>query len=386
MLAQEEAGGTSGSTAELDAEALGRVRLPLEEASTLPPDAYTSPGLYEKERQDIFERSWLAVARTDQIGEPGDYLTLTLLGRPLLIVRGQDGAVRVLANVCRHRAAVIAEGAGSRKLFSCPYHAWSYDTTGQLVRAPLMEGADGFDPSACRLQSYRTEIWNGFIFVTFDDSAPPLADQIRTYTETLKPWALDDLVLVETLSYDTKLNWKVLVENFMEAYHHIATHSTTFEPRYHAKDSYSPDTDGPWSILVMPSEMPHETLPGLTSAEDLTDDQSRMLLATVIFPFFMLGIQGDLVAWYQVLPDRHDRFELKIHICVHKASLESAEIEEARDILKFGVDAIHQEDIVANDLVWAGLNAPETQQGRLSPLEKPIWQLNQWWLERMGLG
>lgn len=366
----------------LAAEDLTRVTQPIETAWTLPPQAYTEPAVYELEQERIFASSWIPVGRVDQVPNPGDYMALTLLDQPMALVHGHDGQVRVMSNVCLHRAATILEGQGNRKLFTCPYHAWGYATDGTLVSAPLMEGAEGFDEAKCRLPQIRTEIWNGFVLVNLDPEAEPLGPQIETYTKFFANYKAEDTVIVETLEFDTPVNWKVLVENFMEAYHHIATHSTTFEPTYHAKDSLIPDNDGPYSILHMPSTQEHEG--AFPMFEGLEDWQQRDLLATVIFPFFMLAFNGDTVIWYQVIPVAFDRFTLKIHVCAHKSARDLPDFAERVEGIKVGVDFIHNEDIVANDLVWKGLNAPLTGQGRLSPLEKSIWQMNQWWLDKMS--
>ncbi len=127
----------------LAAEDVSACRLPLKEAATLPPAAYTDEGIWERERTRVLARGWLPLARVDQVPGAGDYLSADLAGEPVMVVRGDDGTVRVLSRVCRHRSALVAEGHGCRKLFTCPYHAWSYDTKGNLVRAPLMEGRRG---------------------------------------------------------------------------------------------------------------------------------------------------------------------------------------------------------------------------------------------------
>ena len=141
----------------LSAEELSRVAGPLKDAWTLPPTAYTDSDLYDLEVERIMRKSWLPVGRAEQVPNPGDYICFTLYDQPLMLVRGTDGAVRVMSRVCLHRAAPIAEGTGNRKLFSCPYHAWSYATDGQLVRAPLMEGAEGFEEKNCKLPNLRSE-------------------------------------------------------------------------------------------------------------------------------------------------------------------------------------------------------------------------------------
>lgn len=367
----------------LTSEELALVTSPLEDAWTMPPAVYTDPALYDREVAQIMRRNWLPIARVDQVPFAGDYLCLTLFDQPVMVVRGTDDEVRVMSRVCLHRAAPVAEGSGNRKLFTCPYHAWSYDTDGHLVRAPLMEGAQAFDEKKCRLPQIRTEIWKGFVMVNFDDDAPAFAPQVSGFSDYFEKFQLDDLVVVRTIEFDSKWNWKVLVENFMEAYHHIAIHSETFEPVFHAKDSRIPDADGPWSILHMPTDHEPET-GGLPMVPGLEDWQQRDLFATAIFPHFLLGIQGNATAWYQVFPTSVDEMLLKIHICVPASSTKLADFEALADGAAEMLNYIHNEDIVANDMVWAGLNAPLTGQGRLSPLERSIWQFNQWWLAQMN--
>lgn len=374
----------SGTLPGLSADELARVSAPLEDAWTLPTGAYTDPDLYELEIDRIMRKSWLPVGRVDQVPNPGDYLCFTLYDQPLMLVRGTDGNVRVMSRVCLHRAAPIAEGEGNRKLFSCPYHAWSYATDGQLVRAPLMEGAEGFDEKSCKLPELRTEIWEGFVMVNFDDDAEPFAPQVASYQKAFSNYKFEDMVIIKTLEFDSPWNWKVLVENFMEAYHHIAIHKTTFEPIYPAKDSKIPEADGPYSILHMPAIEPHADDPdGLPLIEGLEEWQKKDLLATVLFPNFLLAFQGTSATWYQITPASVDRFHLKIHFMVPKSSAELANIDEIAEGAGALLSVIHHEDIEANDMVWEGIKAPLTSQGRLSPLERSIWQLNQWWLREL---
>ncbi|WP_373008213.1 SRPBCC family protein [Hyphomonas sp.] len=139
------------------------------------------------------------------------------------------------------------------------------------------------------------------------------------------------------------------------------------------RDSRVPDNDGPWSILHMPAA--HAELPpGLPPVEGLEDWQSRDLFASALYPHFLLGIQGSVVTWYQVFPESAGKLKLKIHTCVPRAYTAFEGFDQIADEISHVVDAIHQEDIGATDTVWKGLNAPMTSQGRLSPLEKAIWQ------------
>lgn len=366
----------------ISAAELARAALPLEQAWTLPPAAYLREDIHDLEVDRIFRRSWFPVARVDQLAEPGDFLAMDVLGQPLLAVHGTDGQFRVMSNVCLHRAAPLAEGAGRRKLFTCPYHAWGYDTAGQLVAAPLMEGAEGFEPGKCRLPQVRTEVWEGFILANLDPEAEAFAPLVEGLRRYFANYAMADMVVVRTLTYESGWNWKVLVENFMEAYHHIGTHAQTFEPVFHARDSQVVDNDGPWSILHMPAADPAASHGGLV--QGLEPWQAGALFAAVAFPHFMFALHGSGMAWYQVLPVAVGRFTLKIHVCVPRSALAIEGFEAIADASEQFTAHVHQEDIAANDLVWRGLNAPMTVQGRLSPLERSIWQLNQWWLARLG--
>lgn len=362
-----------------------RAALPLAEAWTLPPAAYLRDDIYALEAERIFRRSWIPLARVDQLPEPGAYLTVELMGQPLLVVHGVDGAFRAMSNVCLHRAAVVAEGAGRRKLFTCPYHAWAYDTAGKLVAAPHMDGAAGFEPERCSLPQVRTEVWEGFILANLDPGAAPFAPQAEGLRRYFERYAMADMVVVRTLTYESGWNWKILVENFMEAYHHIGPHAQTFEPVFHARDSQFPDSGGqPWSILHMPAADPAAAAQGEHMVQGLEDWQAGALFAAVAYPHFMFALHGNGMAWYQVFPQAADRLVLKIHICVPAFARQSPDFEQIVEASAQFTDHVHQEDIVANDLVWRGLNAPMTGQGRLSPLEAAIWQLNRWWLRNLS--
>ena len=144
----------------------------LADSETLPPAAYTSEEFFALERERIFRTGWMAVGHIAQIPDVGDYFTIDLLGEPLVVVRGPD-RIRVLSRVCLHRWAPVVSGAGNTRLFSCPFHRWGYDLTGQLRTAPFMEQAAGFDPARCRLPEIRSEIVVGSIYINLSGDAEP---------------------------------------------------------------------------------------------------------------------------------------------------------------------------------------------------------------------
>jgi choline monooxygenase len=125
------------------------VRRPHLEAEPLPHVCYTSPGFFDAEMETIFLTQWIFSGRGDQIPQVGDYMTATVAGTPLVIVRDRNMEIRCFVNSCRHRGTRLVSGTGNAKRFLCPYHAWSFDLDGHLKKAPGMKQVPGF-----RLEDY----------------------------------------------------------------------------------------------------------------------------------------------------------------------------------------------------------------------------------------
>ena len=115
-----------------------------DEAWSMPKSYYTDPKLLDIEREQLFGKEWICIGRSEEINNGGDYMTFQLCDEPLVAVRGEDGKIRVLSNVCRHRGALLAEGRGNRHRLVCPYHHWSYDLEGKLAGAPRMADHKSF--------------------------------------------------------------------------------------------------------------------------------------------------------------------------------------------------------------------------------------------------
>jgi phenylpropionate dioxygenase-like ring-hydroxylating dioxygenase large terminal subunit len=256
-----------------------------------------------------------------------------------------------------------------------------YELDGSLRGAPMMEGVEDFDEKACQLPGLALEVWQGFIFVNLDRDAAALVPRLKGLEQLVGNYRFADLVIAGTVHFDSPWNWKILVENFLEAYHHIGTHRETLEPLYPSRQSSVPDNNGePWAFLWMPGVEQVED-DGLISSH-LTDEQKDGLFAAGIFPTFLFAATSHSGVWYQLEPRAHDRMDLKIHVLLPPAVVAAMSEDEKREVSEL-VSAIHREDISANQGPWQGLHGTLTTQGRLSTFEKAIWQLNQYWIERL---
>ncbi len=260
---------------------------PLEEASTLPPFAYTSEKFYALEVERLFMKEWLCVGRADQIPNPGDYFTINLFDNPLVVLRDDKGVIRALSSVCRHRGAEVIQGSGNTKELLCRYHFWSYSLQGDLYGAPEIGNIKNFDKKKICLPQLKTEIWQGFIFVTFNKDATPLGPRLKGLDEIVKNYKLGEMKTFVLAQYDSPWNWKLMLDNFMEFYHVLGLHKGTHDPmptQLSAADDYNghyehsygqiPDPEGTlWSVTGK-----HGSLPVMDS---LTENEARYVRAVI---------------------------------------------------------------------------------------------------------
>lgn len=201
----------------------------------LPLRRYTDERFFQAELDAVFRRAWLFAGHTSEFPEPGSYQVVDLPHAPVIVVRGNDGALRGFLNACRHRGApVVRSASGKARLLVCQFHSWSYDLNGRLVRVPEERDFVGLCPEERALTSVRCETWGGFVFVTLDPDAPPLAEWLeplrRRYSDVMEA----PFRLVTRTSWDLACNWKIAVEAFLELYHiktvHAQSASHVLEP------------------------------------------------------------------------------------------------------------------------------------------------------------
>lgn len=189
---------------------------------------YTDPEIFRLERSGLFARTWQFAGHVSQVARPGDYFAFEIGGENLFCLRDRSGAIRAYYNVCQHRAHELVSGAGNAKLIVCPYHAWTYELTGQLRSGPNLKSVPGFDRNEICLTPVRVEEFCGFLFVNLDPDARPMDDWFPDTRSQLKDFVphADRLKPVEWVEIEEACNWKVSVENYSECYHCSLNHRT----------------------------------------------------------------------------------------------------------------------------------------------------------------
>jgi choline monooxygenase len=195
---------------------------PLSEAHTIPAPWYTDTRIADLELQNVFSRTWQAVGRLELVEKPGQYVTATVAGEPVVVVRGSDNKLRAFFNVCRHHAmTVMNEPCGHTAHLRCPYHGWTYNLEGELRGMTEFDGVCNFDRAQNGLVPIRVETWEKFVFVNLDPKAGSLADFLGALVRLAEPLGFADLKFVERRSYILDCNWKVYVDNFLDGGYHV---------------------------------------------------------------------------------------------------------------------------------------------------------------------
>ena len=189
---------------------------------------YTDPQVFRLENEGLLAKTWQFGCHTSDLAEPGAYATFEIAGESLFAIRGRDDKIRVFYNVCQHRAHQLVEGTGTTRVVVCPYHAWTYELTGQLRAGPNLKAVEGFDPSTVCLTEVRAEEFLGFLFVNLDPEAKPMEDWFPGARAELEEWVPNwaKLKPLEWVDIPENCNWKVSVENYSECFHCSLNHPT----------------------------------------------------------------------------------------------------------------------------------------------------------------
>lgn len=231
------------------------------EWTSLETPLYTDPGIFSEDMEGIFGTQWFFAASVAEIPEPGDYVTVDVGTRSVIVIRGDDGEVRALRNVCRHRGArVLGQDRGSTGNLVCPYHSWTYSADGALVHAAGM-GSD-VDPACMGLLRVHCRVVSGLIFLCLAAEPPADLDAVMAMVEPyLAPHDLGATKVAAEQDIIEQGNWKLVMENNRECYHcdgHPELACSLF-PTFGMDETSMPDhLLGAWQRMLGAEETLHE--------------------------------------------------------------------------------------------------------------------------------
>lgn len=283
-----------------------------EEVRNSPVTRYACGERFEAEEAAIFRGYPRIVAHSSELPKAGSFMTLEYVGLPLLLTRDKDGQVNALLNVCRHRGArLVGESAGCQHIFSCPYHAWSYTSTGDLRGISHEKpGFPGIDKSAHALRRLPVAERLGLIWIIADQNAdePDIDRVIDPLANDFQWLGMDQMAIAASDTLERKANWKLLIEGGIEAYHFKVAHRETIGP--HFLDNLSSyEMMGPHMRSVLPRESLTE-LKQTPQGSWSIRDHANVLYS--IFPTDQFLLMQDHVGWLSYRPLAPDRTQIRL--------------------------------------------------------------------------
>jgi phenylpropionate dioxygenase-like ring-hydroxylating dioxygenase large terminal subunit len=342
-------------------------------ASTIPSHYYVDRDVLAAEQRNVFATTWQLAGRSEQVREPGRFFTTVVANEPVLIVRGNDGVLRAMSNVCRHRAGPVANGQGKRPVLQCGYHGWTYSLDGALLTAPEMEGIECFERSAISLPKFRIEEWNELLFVCIDPDAPSLSDFLGELLRDMPRHDYNGFRLAARKDWEVGCNWKVYVDNYLEGYHIPIVHPGLFRELDYP--NYRTETKKNYSIQFAPTKRAGRIR---TTA---SDDEVRYFW---LFPNLMLNVYPDNFSTNLIVPFGPDR-TLTIFEWYFRDPDDAKTKKDLAETIAFS-DEIQIEDIAICEAVQRGLGSSTYATGRYSPVrENGVHHFHTLYAEAMGI-
>ncbi|MEM1404076.1 MAG: aromatic ring-hydroxylating dioxygenase subunit alpha [Pseudomonadota bacterium] len=354
---------------------------PLGVAEALPFKAFHDAEYFSVELARVFKEDWVFVCMDADLAKPGDYQGLNIAGEAIVVLRTKEGSLRALSNVCRHRGVVMLQGAGNLATgkLVCPYHAWTYEDDGTLRAVPHTGSVEVRKEEHC-LPSFRVESWHGFVFVTLNDDAPPLAQRFRGLEMHLEPYATDSFShALPTSTSVWNANWKLAIENFVEGYHFFAVHKNTVETAASTRDCFYVDGNADWSVTGgKQAGYPTDILGWIKGAATETH-----YLSIHMPPNLVINLYGGHLGWARVLPTEPDQVEVTTG---YASARPLGQFMSGLGQRIFGsIDRkIFAEDQAICERAQKGVRSERSKGGQLVELERAVINFHQYLAKRLA--
>jgi phenylpropionate dioxygenase-like ring-hydroxylating dioxygenase large terminal subunit len=358
--------------------------------TTLPAWTYNNAEFLALEKEAIFMRTWQIVGHVSELKRPGDYLRFDLLGESAIVLRDGEGKLKAFHNVCRHRAfRLLGSPEGHCDgLIRCRYHGFAYDLKGRLIAVPGEQEFDGIDKSKLGLVPIEMEVFLGFVFIRFaDDGGPRVADLLAPFHDALAHYRTEEMEpFGPTSTTGIRADWKVAVDNNLEAYHvpighpglqrlYGTTYTLEVQPLGVSRGggTLRDQASANWS------ERHYQKL--LPDVAHLPADRKRAWLYYSVFPNFAFDIYPDQIDFFQYLPLTPGRSMSRSRSFVHADS--RREMRAARYLNMRINRQVTFEDVELVEGVQLGLGSRSYHSGPLSRKEARVHQFQELILKRI---
>ena len=366
------------------AELIDTISQPFERVTAMPPSVYKSPEFLERELRDIFGREWVCVGRAGALAKPGDYITYELSGQPIFVIRDGAGALRAMSNVCLHRMSVLLEGAGNKRLIACPYHGWTYNIDGTLRGAPAMTQNRGFGRDCYRLPQIRCEEWLGWVMVTLNAEAAPVAAQLAEVQGLIADYKMENYIETFRETHVWNTNWKILAENFMESYHLPVCHAGTIGGLSKLDEMICPPGRPAFNYHTILKDDKLKIALAHPDNARMQGDRRRTTFLLAIYPSLLITLTPGYF-WYLSL---HPHGPGQVHIVfgggMAPEFVNSPDAQAHFTQLKTLLDEVNVEDRGCTEKVYRGVCAEAARPGHLSHLERPNFDFAQYLAAKTG--
>ena len=359
-------------------ELVANVAAGFEHARAMPKSVYTSEEFAKLEVDKIFAKQWFCAVRSTSLAKSGDYLTLNLAGEPIMVIRGQDGILRAQSNVCLHRMSTLLEGKGNKTSIVCPYHGWTYKTDGCLRAAPAMKQNKDFNVAAYRLPQLRCEEWLGWIMVSLNPDAPPVAEQFQDVATMIADYDMENYVEAFSEEFVWGTNWKVLAENFMESYHLPVCHAGTIGGLSKLDEMICPPGEAHFNYHTILKEPSFKIGNAHPSNTQLSGDRRRMTYLLALYPSLLITLTPGYFWYLSLHPLGPAQVQVRFGGGMSRDFLNDADTDEHFKKLKALLDEVNVEDKSCTERVYRGLCSTHATPGHLSHLERPNFDFATW--------
>lgn len=354
-----------------------KIRLLTALERTLPSHFYSSPEIYDREKERLFYAKWLCAGRQAELPDAGDFVRRQVAEESVLIVRDKGGTVRAFYNVCRHRGARLSgEPAGHfpRHGITCPYHGWTYGFDGRLMGTPHMVKLKDFQKAEYPLYPVNVARWEGFIFINLAAEPAPLADQMEGLGSHFARYGLARLRRAARIEYRVAANWKLLIENFTECYHCPTIHPELNRVSPYLGGAAAPSEGGHawrgghWMDLV--EGCTTLTVSGQTRRPPLSgvspEDSHRVYFNT-LYPNFFLSLHPDYVVTHTLWPEGPAHTRVICEWLFEPATMAHPDFD-ASDAVEFW-DLVNKQDFLACEWAYQGNLSRAHRHGVYVPQE-----------------